>query len=127
MELTETQITNMGFPAGALKTSDSVCFIAALEWLNRNTDFELDTEDPEDSVRALPASAKIFITKYVGMLGTGGLSGSTVTSESIGGMSRSFGSAAESGKTLWLLAKELLGGHLIHGVVKLTGDYSKWV
>ena len=126
MELTETRITNMGFPAGGLKTSDSVCFTAALEWLNENTDFELDTEDPEESVRALPASAKVFITKYIGMLQSGGLSGSTVTSETIGGMSRSYGSAAESGKALWLLAKELLGRHLIRGIVSLTGDYSKW-
>ena len=126
MELTEPLIDSMGFPAGSLKTSDSVCFIAALEWLNENTDFDLDTEDPEESVSMLPASAKLFITKYVGMLNAGGLSGSNVTSESIGGMSRSYGSAAESGKALWLLAKELLGRHLLRGVLKLTGDYSKW-
>lgn len=126
MALTEAQITNMGFPAGSLTTSDSIYFTAALEWLNENTDFELDTEDPEESVSALPASAKIFITKYIGMLQNGGLSGSIVTSESIGGMSKSYGSSTESGKALWLLARELLGSHLIRGVIKFTGEYSKW-
>ena len=127
MALTEALIASMGFPANSLKTSDSAYFTAALEWLNEYTDFELDTEDPAGSVEALPASAKIFITKYVRLIGPGGgFSGSAVSSESIGGMSKSYGSASESRSAFWLMARELLGKHLLRGRIQLTGEYSRW-
>ena len=128
MALTEELITSMGLSAAGITPSDSLYFTGALEWLNDNTDFDIDTEDPEESVTALPANAKIFITRFVGILkgGAGAFSGSAVSSESIGGMSKSFGSSAESERALWLMARELLGKHLLRGAVRSVGEYSKW-
>lgn len=128
MVLTEELIFSMGFSFADITPSDSLYFTGALEWLNDNTDFDIDVEDPEQSVAALPANAKIFITRFTGMLkgGSGALSGSSVTSESIGGMSKSYGSASEGERSLWLLARQLLGKHLIRGAVRSIGEYSKW-
>lgn len=126
MALTEELITSMGFSAADITPSDSLYFTGALEWLNDNTDFDVDPDDPEESVTMLPANAKIFIVRFIGMLKGGGLSGSTVTSESIGGMSKSYGSVSEGERSLWLVARQLLGAHLKRGVVRIKGAYSAW-
>lgn len=126
MVLTEALITRMGFTAADITPSDSLFFTGALEWLVENTDFDVDPDDPERSVAVLPANAKIFIVKFAGMLKGGVLSGSTVTSESIGGMSKSYGSVSEGERSLWLLARQLLGSHLKRGGVRIRGDHSTW-
>jgi hypothetical protein len=60
------------------------------------------------------------------MLKSGALSGSNVTSESIGGMSKSYESFVNGTTGLWQIAKELLGKHLIKGKAKSFGSYSRW-
>ena len=126
MMLAEDSISYMGFSPADITPSDGMYFDGAVEWLAENTDFKIDLEDPEDSVAELPANAKIFIAKFVGMLKGGGLSGSAVTSESIGGMSKSYGSVSEGERSLWLVARQLLGVHLKRGVVRIKGAYSAW-
>ena len=126
MVLTAENIANMGFSAGSIRTDDSLEFVAALEWLNNNTDFGIDTDDPEDDVQALPAGAKLFIVRYIGMVNGGALSGSAVSSESIGGMSKSYGTTTDRANLLRLLAKELLGSHYLMGKVSVIQDYSRW-
>ena len=127
MTLTAENIANMGFSAGSIRTEDSLEFTAALEWLNNNTDFEIDTDNPEEDVQALPAGAKLFIVRYIGMVNGGALSGSAVSSESIGGMSKSYGSIGDRSRLLQLLAKELLGSHYLMGKVSVIQDYSRWM
>lgn len=127
MTLTAETIENMGFSAGSIRTEDSLEFTAALEWLNNNTDFEIDTDNPEEDVQALPAGAKLFIVRYISMVNGGALSGSAVSSESIGGMSKSYGSIGDRSRLLQLLAKELLGSHYLMGKVSVIQDYSRWM
>ncbi len=127
MTLTAETIENMGFSAGSIRTEDSLEFTAALEWLNNNTDFEIDTDNPEKDVQALPAGAKLFIVRYIGMVNGGALSGSAVSSESIGGMSKSYGTTSDRAGLLRLLAKELLGSHYLMGGISMVQDYSRWM
>ena len=75
---------------------------------------------------SLPASAKLFIVKYIQMLKNGILDVSNVTSESIGGMSKSYATPAEGLNKLWLLARQLLGKHFLGGWVTSIGTYSRW-
>ena len=128
MNLTAETITSMGFPAGDIGTGDVLLFYASLEWLNENTDFEkIDLYNPEEAVKALPATVKVFICKYIGMLRDGGLSGSGVSSESIAGMSKSYVSPADMEATIRVLAMQLLGRHFIGGSVKCVADVSAFV
>lgn len=70
---------------------------AALEWIQSHTKLSLPPE-------ALPASAKVFVLKYVELMGQG----VGVTSESLGGMSQSFASEGRD-RQLRQLAASLLG------------------
>lgn len=94
---------------------------AAIDWINKHTTLTVDKKNVADSVAALPDGAKLFICKYCDILSTDG----NVTSESIGGMSQSFGSYTKA-QQLWQLASELMGDYLI-GQVHSIGNVSKWV
>lgn len=126
MTLNSELIGRMGL-TGQLSEKDDVSFNAALDWLRVNTDFgELDAED---DVAALPAAARLFIAKYVEMVKGGGLSGSTVTSESIGGMSKSYASSSEMEHAFRFLAQQLLGKHYTAGRVRsapLAAGWRSW-
>lgn len=126
MTLTSELIERMGL-TGQLTEKDDISFNAALDWLRANTDFGgLETED---DVTALPAAVRLFIAKYVGMVNGGGLSGSSVTSESIGGMSKSYASSAEMENAFRFLAQQLFGKHYMAGRVRsvpLAAGWRSW-
>lgn len=79
---------------------------SALEWLEEHTTLSFD-KDSIESVKALTASAKLFIVKCTEILSKN----EDVTSESIAGMSKSY--SGKSVETLMLNnAKQLLRKYL---------------
>lgn len=79
---------------------------AALEWIAEYTTIPVDLADPE-AYNSLPARAQLFVQKYSEILTrkTG------VASQSIEGLSQSFGST-DSGALLWQVAATLLQNDL---------------
>lgn len=126
--LTEEAIEKMGFTNTELKVTDSRLFNVAIEWLGFNTDLDkIDENDPVDAVASLSSGVHLFIVKFIEMMKNGALSSvSNVTSESIAGMSKSFGSQAEANMALLRLAQALLGDHYTGMDVKTVMDYSRW-
>lgn len=94
---------------------------AAIDWVNNHTTLVIDKANLKDSVAALPDGVKLFICRYCDVMSTDG----NVTSESIGGMSQSFGTATKA-QQLWQLASELMGEYL-KGQVRSVPNVSKWV
>ena len=78
---------------------------AAFEWLAEYTTIDVDPKNPD--IESLPARAQLFVEKYGEVL----TMKSGVTSESLGGMSQSFGST-DSSTLLWQIATSLLRGDL---------------
>ena len=94
---------------------------AAIDWVNTNTTLKIDKENLPESVAALPDGAKLFLCRYCDVMSAD----SSVTSESIGGMSQSFGNTSKT-SLLYQLASELIGEYL-KGQVRSIGNVSKWV
>ena len=117
MTLTEDNLITMGFTANSVSVNDGLYFFSVIDWLRQNTDFAFSDDVVESDIVSLPASAK---------LKNGILDVSNVTSESIGGMSKSYGTTAEGLNKLWLLARQLLGKHFLGGWVTSIGTYSRW-
>lgn len=126
MTLTEENLITMGFTANSVSVDDMLYFFSAIDWLRDNTDFNLGEDVSVEDISSLPHSARLFIIKFISMLKSGALSGSNVTGESIGGMSKSYDSSINASASLWQIAKELLGRHLINGKAKSFGSYSRW-
>ena len=126
MTLTEENLTIMGFTANSVSVDDMLYFFSTIDWLRDNTDFSFGEDVSVEDISNLPHSAKLFIIKFISMLKSGALSGSNVTSESIAGMSKSYDSSINASASLWQIAKELLGKHLIKGKAKSFGSYSRW-
>lgn len=125
MKLTAELISDMGFDADELPVSDNMMFNAALEWMSDNTDFgDLSTTE---AVTQLPASAKVFLIKYVDLMKNGVLSGSNVSSESIAGMSKSYKSSTDAEREFRILAFQLLGDHYLGGMVRTAPVCSRWL
>lgn len=105
--MTAEELKEIGIPCD--DTSEKTCLMAqcAVEWLSEHTTLSIDTQDVE-SLKRLPACAKLFIYKYteVSDRSTG------VTSESIGGMSQSFDTSNSGLSMIWDLAEELLSPYL---------------
>lgn len=80
---------------------------AALDWMLANTTLAFSKDDAE-SIKALPACAKLFVVKYSEALSLR----EGVASQSIEGLSMSFNTAADKGTVLWQLARSLLGDYL---------------
>lgn len=80
---------------------------AALEWLRENTSIPVDLNDPE-VYASLPARAQLFAQKFADLMGrkTG------LVSQSIEGLSQSFGENSDVNATIWQLARALLPGDL---------------
>lgn len=106
-----------------IKANDKTCLYvgAAIDWVNKNTTLEIDKNNLKDSVAALPDGAKLFLCRYYEVMSTDG----NVTSESIGGMSQSFGTASKAAQ-LYQLASELMGEYL-RGQISCVPNVSKWV
>ena len=94
---------------------------SAIDWMNHQTKLFIDKENLSESMAALPDGAKLFICRYCEILSTN----SNVTSESIGGMSQSFGTMSKT-QQLWQVATELLGPFL-KSQVSCVPNISKWV
>ena len=95
-----------GIPLSGTDESEAIKAIAALEWLAENTTLEINPED-SGSIEKLPASAKLFVSKYgeVMSLNPG------ISSQSIEGLNLSFATVDKSAM-LWQLAQSLLGRYL---------------
>lgn len=94
---------------------------AAIDWINHKTKLVIDKNNLQESVAALPDGAKLFICRYCEILTTD----TNITSESIGGMSQSFGTMTKA-QQLWQLSTELMGEYL-KSQVSSIGNVSKWV
>lgn len=79
---------------------------AALDWMLANTTIQFKKDDAE-SIKALPACAKLFVVKYSEAMSLR----EGVASQSIEGLSMSFQTADKSA-VLWQLANSLLGDYL---------------
>lgn len=79
---------------------------AALDWMLANTTLTFRKDDVE-SIKALPACAKLFVVKYSEALSLR----EGVASQSIEGLSMSF-SATDKATVLWQLANTLLGDYM---------------
>lgn len=99
----------IGLPIDSPDTYTALIVDSAFDWLKENTVLEFDVEDV-NSLKALPAVAKLFVMKFTDImkLGTG------VSSESIDTLSHSF--EADKGNLIWQYARELLSGYLKSGV-----------
>lgn len=79
---------------------------SALDWLQDNTTLKFDKNSVE-SLKALPAGAKLFIMQYRQITEAD----STVASESINGLSQSFNTSDKSA-LIYNTAQQLLGKYL---------------
>lgn len=118
--MTVEELKALSLPIAA---SSTTCLYvgAAIDWINANTTLVIDKENLTDSVAALPDGAKLFLCRYYEIMAAP----ENVTSESIGGMSQSFGTASKTAQ-LYNLAKELMGDYL-RGQVHSVPNVSKWV
>lgn len=92
--------------AAGIAVTDALMVESAIEYITANTMLTVDVNDAE-SIKALPASAKLFIQKYSEVMSQD----RSVTSESIAGMSQSFDTGSRETLLLDLL-KSMLGGYM---------------
>ncbi|MGN0243858.1 MAG: hypothetical protein ACI4CT_07350 [Lachnospiraceae bacterium] len=91
----------------------------ALEWIADNTTLDVDTGNP-DSVQAMPYCAKMFLSRFAGLMEEGyGI----VTSESMGPLSQSFREDADA--KLFSLARKLLKKYM-KGNVSFHPLHKRW-
>ena len=79
---------------------------AGLDWMIEHTTLEFDKADPE-SIKALPACAKLFVVKFAEI----SRRAAGMTSQSIEGMSMTFGGTVDSagaGTLIWQYADMFL-------------------
>lgn len=105
--MTAEDIKEIGIPCDSSSGKACLMVECAIEWLMVHTTLQVNINDIE-SLKSLPACAKLFILKYteVSNRGVG------VTSESIGGMSQSFDVSSVNQDLIWDLAEELLAPYL---------------
>lgn len=112
-------ITKEQFDGCEISVKNSIIGNAALEWLKKNTTIEINMDDVE-TVKAMPFSAKLFVSKFSEIMGAS----STVSSQSIEGLSQSF-NQANKGDLIWQIADELLSDYLA-GRVRFVAATRKW-
>lgn len=88
----------------------------ALDWMISNTTLQINKAD----LSGLPAGAKLFVVRSGEIM----RQSSTVTSESLGGMSQSFSTETKN-NLLYDLAFELIGGYM-KSQVSFTAAQSRW-
>ena len=93
---------------------------AAIDWLIANSTLQIDKDNLQESIKALPSGAKLFLCHYFETMSIS----VGVTSESIGGMSQSFSTESKT-SLIWQLAKELIGGYL-KSQIRSIPNVSKW-
>lgn len=85
-----------------VEDSDRLYVESGLEWLRDNTTLEIGLTEPE-TIKSLPASARLFLVKYCEVLNRE----AWITSETVGPMSQSFSSDSVAKQTA-NLAKQFL-------------------
>lgn len=86
---------------------DAIMVKAGLEWLAEHTTIPIDLEDSE-AFTGLPSRAQLFVRKYGEIMQRS----PGVTSQSIEGLSMSFDASENMDKSIWALARALLGADL---------------
>lgn len=112
-------ITQEQFKENGIVVRNELYGNAALEYIAENTTLTVNLEDVE-TVKALPFTAKLFITKYEEVISTS----SVVTSESIEGLSQSFKTGDKS-DMISDLANTLLGRYL-KGRISFIPATKRW-
>lgn len=102
--MTNEQVKRLNLGIDQIDAQTVIMVESALQWINSNTNLAIDTTDDE-ALSAIGANAKLFIIKYVELMGRN----ATVSSESLGGMSQSFNSHINKSDLLWQYAYELFG------------------
>lgn len=113
-------ITLEQFKECEIPVSDVLTGNAALEYIANNTTLTVDLNDVE-TVKGLPFSAKLFISKY----GEIASASSVVASESIEGLSQSF-RAGDKKTMIDDLANTYLGEWLTTGKVRFVAATRRW-
>lgn len=113
-------ITLEQFKELKITVSNALIGNAALEFISENTNLTVNLDDIE-TVKALPFSAKLFISKYDEVISTS----SAVASESIEGLSQSFKTGDKSAM-IWDLANSLLSNYLTKGGVRFVAATRRW-
>lgn len=113
--------TKDDFMYAGMDVDDVLTANAAVEWIRDNTIIEVNFDDIE-TLKNMPNAAKLFVVKFTLINSTN--INSTVTSESIAGMSQSF--RTDSVNTLiWDLAYQLLSKYLKSNL-NVFVNRSKW-
>lgn len=112
-------ITLNQFKENGINVNDEIIANAALEYIANNTTLTVDLKNVE-TVKALPFSAKMFITKYEEVISAS----SVVSSESIEGLSQSF-KTGNKADILDDLLNSLLGEYL-KGKVRFVAASRRW-
>lgn len=118
--MTAAELISAGIPIADGDVIAALRAEAALDWLAEYTTLQFDKAHPE-TIAALPACAKIFILKYSEVMKRK----SGLVSQSIEGMSMSFGSDSSFAGNIWQLANGLLGGY-IKSQVRVFPARKKW-
>lgn len=113
------ELKNAGIPIDEDDPEAMLRVEAAIEYINENTTLKADFNDME-SIKSLSAPARLFIVKF----GETMSAYSGVTSESLGGMSQSFGTDSYENMLLDLL-DSLLGAYRKSSVTVLQAK-NKW-
>lgn len=112
-------ITLKQFEECGIPVNDELTGNAALEYIANNTTLAVDLNDVE-TVKNLPFSAKLFISKYEEIVSTS----SVVASESIEGLSQSF-KTGDKAAMLNDLLNTYLSGYL-KGQVSFVAATRRW-
>lgn len=103
--MTEEQVRSLKLGFNLLDERTVLMVESAIEWINANTLLNISLSDDHEA--NLPANVRLFINKYVEVMGLS----AGVTSESVGGLSQSFDSATKT-DLLWQYANELLSDYV---------------
>ena len=117
--MTIDELKTLGIPLTRYNDIDVLYIESALEWLKVNTTLKFDVADLE-TIKALPAGAKLFVVKYRELMGLP----LGVTSESVDGLSQGFSDTLKKDK-LWEYANELLGDYM-KPVISFVPAVEKW-
>lgn len=103
------------FPEETFACTDELYAQSAVEFIRGNT--SIDTTDPA----SMPAGAKIFVRKYIGLM----TRDPSVASESIGGLSHSY-RGEDVDAMIRTLAAALLKDYGYSGALRVGQPRSKW-
>lgn len=118
--MTLEELKAAGIPLSGDETHAVLHAEAALDWMKEHTTLDFDKTDAE-SIKALPACAKLFVVKYSEVLRrTAGM-----ISQSIEGLSMSFDASDDVSTSVWALANTLLQGYM-RSQVKVTPARRRW-